>query len=117
SAATYRLRQIDRDGRFTYTHEIEAHAAAEPKEFALAQNYPNPFNPSTAFRFTVPSATPVRLIVYDLLGREVATVVDRMMEAGTHTVQWNASALSSGVYVYRLAAGSFTETKKLTLQK
>jgi 1,4-alpha-glucan branching enzyme len=95
-------------------------ASPLPADFALEQNYPNPFNPSTTIQFSVQSADRVRLIVYDALGREVAALVDRTMEPGTHTVRFDAGdasgrVLPSGVYFYRMTAGSFTRTRKLVL--
>ncbi len=102
-----------------------------PVEFHLSQNYPNPFNPSTKIKYTIPS-TPlsfgdlpagkagglgVRLIVYDVLGNEVATLVNEQKPAGIYEVEFNASQLSSGIYFYKLTAGSFAETKKMLLLK
>ena len=86
-----------------------------PIRYLLAQNYPNPFNPTTNISFTLPSKWLVLLKVYDLVGREVATLVSEELMAGNHTRQWNAANMSSGVYFYRLQVGSFTETKKLIL--
>jgi hypothetical protein len=86
-----------------------------PFAIALEQNYPNPFNPSTNISFTLPSKTFVLLKVFNLLGEEVATLVNEELPPGTHLHQWNAGAMPSGVYFYRLQAGSFTETKKLLL--
>jgi len=92
-----------------------------PKGYALSQNYPNPFNPSTRIQYTIESAGLVSLKVYDMLGREVATLVNGRQEAGTYTVQFGinngTSGLSSGVYFYRLNVGSFISTKKLVLMK
>lgn len=85
--------------------------------FELFQNYPNPFNPSTTIRFSIPEATQVSLSIYDVLGRQVAMLVDENMSAGTHTVSFDAGALSSGVYLYRIQAGSFTQTQKMLLAK
>ncbi len=88
-----------------------------PLTFALRQNYPNPFNPSTTIAFELPSRSLVSLKIFDLLGREVSTIVSGELQAGTYTRQWNAATMSSGVYFYRLQAGSFIETKKLLLLK
>jgi hypothetical protein len=88
------------------------------REFALNQNYPNPFNPTTNISFSLADAAPVKLTVYNLLGQEVATLISgKVMNAGTHTVAFNASSLSSGVYIYRLEAGSFVSNKRMTLIK
>jgi photosystem II stability/assembly factor-like uncharacterized protein len=86
-----------------------------PTEFSLAQNYPNPFNPSTTISFGLPSQSFVSLKVFDLLGKEVATIVSEELSAGSHVRQWNANGMPSGVYFYRLQAGSVTEAKKLVL--
>ena len=88
-----------------------------PKVFVLAQNYPNPFNPTTTFAFDIPYSSFVILKVYNVLGQEVATVVDETLPAGRYTQTFNAQGLGSGVYFYRLQAGSFSEVKKLMLVK
>jgi hypothetical protein len=85
--------------------------------FKLQQNYPNPFNPTTIIEFTIPVETHVKLIVYNMLGNEVATLMDGVKPAGNYTVKFNGSSLSSGVYLYRLQTDYFTATKKLTLIK
>ncbi len=90
---------------------------AAPAKFSLAQNYPNPFNPSTRFQFSLPEVGFSTLKVYNLLGVEVATVVAKELAAGSHTYEWNAGNLSSGIYFYRLASGSYSETRKLMLMK
>ena len=119
---SYRLKQIDRDGQFVYSKEVMLSLTSIPSkglptEFALGQNYPNPFNPSTNVEFSIPTAQMVSLKIYDVTGREVATLVHGQTEPGKYSVQWNAGNLSSGVYVYRLTAGSYTSAKKLLLQK
>lgn len=91
--------------------------AALPDGFALAQNYPNPFNPSTTIRYALPEATEVRLTVYDALGREVKRLVDGLQVAGEHEVVFEGQGLPSGVYVYRLTAGSVTQTRRMVLMK
>jgi hypothetical protein len=88
-----------------------------PVSHMLAQNYPNPFNPSTSIRFAVSEQSTVKLTVYDLLGRVVATLVNRVMAPGTYSVDWNAKSEPSGVYFYKLEAGSFTEMKKMIVLK
>lgn len=97
--------------------EIAALAQEIPTEYSLFQNYPNPFNPSTEIRFALPEQAHVKLAIFDMLGREVAQLVNGQMDAGYHSVTWNANTLPSGVYIYRLAAGSFVQTKKLVLAK
>lgn len=89
----------------------------QPKEFSLSQNYPNPFNPTSNIQFTVPRATDVKLEVYNINGQLVRTLVNSRMSAGEHTVQFNASDLASGIYIYRIIAGNFVQTKKMTLIK
>ncbi|MEX0661765.1 MAG: T9SS type A sorting domain-containing protein [Balneolaceae bacterium] len=88
-----------------------------PTSFTLNQNYPNPFNPSTVISFDLPQTSDVQLDVYDLLGRNVAALVSDQFDAGTHEVNFNAQDLSSGMYLYRLQAGSQVLTRKLTLIK
>jgi L-ascorbate metabolism protein UlaG (beta-lactamase superfamily) len=86
-----------------------------PTQFSLNQNYPNPFNPETTFRFSIPFKDYVSLIVYDLLGHRVATIVSENLPAGTHTRHWNPQGISSGIYFYRLSSGIYSETKKVSL--
>jgi len=88
-----------------------------PSDFGLSQNYPNPFNPTTAIRFQIPSDGNVTLKVYDVLGREVSTVINENLSAGEHEVKFDASNLASGVYLYRIEAGSFSDVKKMLLIK
>ena len=88
-----------------------------PREFSLGQNYPNPFNPSTEINFALPTACDVSLEIYNITGQRVTTLVDAYLEAGQHSVLWDAWSNASGVYFYRLTAGEFTETKKMMLLK
>jgi hypothetical protein len=88
-----------------------------PKSLALAQNYPNPFNPSTTISYDLPRAVHVTLKVYNTLGQEVATLVNENTSAGVHVVQFNGSALASGVYLYRLQTPGFLQSKKMLLMK
>lgn len=87
------------------------------KRFDLYQNYPNPFNPTTTISFSLPSRLIVSLKIFDLLGREVSTIVSEELQAGSYTRQWGAANMASGLYFYRLQAGTYTETKKLLLLK
>jgi hypothetical protein len=89
--------------------------AGVPGQCRLEQNFPNPFNPATQIRFTLWHRELVRLRVYDMLGREVATLVDAVTEPGTYSVEWNAKQMSSGMYFYRIDAGAFSRTMKLVL--
>jgi hypothetical protein len=86
-----------------------------PTAVSLAQNYPNPFNPSTTITYALPKSSDMRLSVYDLLGREVSVLVNERKDAGVHEVKFDGSGLSSGVYLYRLRAGDFVQTRKLLL--
>ena len=86
-----------------------------PVSFNLAQNYPNPFNPSTMIRFSLPERQTVSLRVYNLLGEEVASLVNETLTAGEHVVEFNAQGLASGMYLYKLQAGSLTQTKRMLL--
>jgi len=88
-----------------------------PTEYALAQNYPNPFNPSTDISFALPNAGKVKLVVYNVLGQEVVTLVDQHMDAGNHTVTFEADDYASGVYFYRLNAERYSKTLKMMLLK
>jgi Secretion system C-terminal sorting domain len=88
-----------------------------PGEFRLAQNYPNPFNPSTTIEFAIPNISKVSLKVYNVHGQEVTTLANDEFTAGTYSINWNASGLSSGVYFYSIQAGNFSQTKKLLLVK
>lgn len=91
--------------------------ATTPSSFVLSQNYPNPFNPSTTIRFSLPGYGFTSLKVYDVLGKEIATVVNGMYAAGVHNVEFNASNIPSGIYFYTLRSGSFVESKKMLLIK
>jgi hypothetical protein len=86
-----------------------------PSRFALEQNYPNPFNPATEIGYRIPEAGLVTLVVYDILGREVATLVNDIREPGQYSVTWDAAGSASGTYFYRMTAGDFTATKRLML--
>ncbi|MAT39538.1 MAG: hypothetical protein CL946_08025 [Ectothiorhodospiraceae bacterium] len=88
-----------------------------PGHFALEQNYPNPFNPSTTIEYTVANRTDVRIVVTDMLGREVATIVDEAKSAGSYITTFNASGLESGTYYMTMQAGDFRSTRAMTLMK
>ena len=91
--------------------------AYHPTAFSLSQNYPNPFNPQTAIRYQVSGVTDVKLVVYDLLGREVATLVNEKKTVGSHEVSFDGAGLASGVYFYRLTAGTFVQSRKMLMLK
>jgi len=86
-----------------------------PGAFALGQNYPNPFNPETAFDIALPIAAHTTVIVYDMLGRQVALLMDRDLDAGIHTIRWNAGGMASGIYFYRMEAENFVSIQKMVL--
>ncbi len=113
----YRLKQIDYDGSYKYSNEAEVTVDLTPKEFVLYQNYPNPFNPNTVISYQLPVAGYVTLKVYDLLGKEVATLVDEYKETGRYEIEFDAKNLSSGIYYYKLNSGEYFQTKKMMLMK
>ncbi|MDO8548692.1 MAG: T9SS type A sorting domain-containing protein [Ignavibacteria bacterium] len=117
----YRLKQIDFDGTFEYSNEIEVDATTL-LSFSLEQNYPNPFNPSTKITYSIPDKSFVTLKVFDPLGREISQLVNEEKEAGKYEIEFDANNLSSGVYFYKIEAvpigrqaGDFVETKKMIL--
>jgi hypothetical protein len=118
----YRLKSTANDGSFQYNGEVEMFvttsvAISVPNKYALSQNYPNPFNPTTTINYQLQKAGSVSLKVYDMLGREVVTLVNEGKTAGYFSVVFDASRMSSGTYIYRLQSGTFTEVKKLVLLK
>ncbi|MFO7526091.1 MAG: T9SS type A sorting domain-containing protein, partial [Ignavibacteriaceae bacterium] len=88
-----------------------------PTEYGLDNNFPNPFNPGTTINYQLPEKNHVTLKVYDILGNLVTTLVDRELEAGYHSIDWNAGELASGVYIYRISSGTFVSAKKMILMK
>jgi hypothetical protein len=118
---SYRLKQIDFDGTFTYSDEIEVEVIA-PASFSLDQNYPNPFNPSTRISFSLAVDSKVSLKIFDVLGQEVASLVNQDLTQGIHTYDFNASGINSGVYFYKIEAtgvngNEFIDVKKMILVK
>jgi len=102
--------------RLTFSGQIiGAMATAIPDEFGLSQNYPNPFNPTTAIRYQVPETSHIKLQVYNGLGQRVGTLVDSLVDAGYHSVLWDAKNMASGIYFIRMEAGSFMEIRKMAL--
>jgi len=112
----YRLRQIDLDGTTKVFNAVEVDFNVV-REYSLSQNFPNPFNPETEISFALAKLDYVTLKIYNILGSEVATLVNEFMESGKHTIKFNASALTSGVYLYTIKSGNFTATRKMILLK
>ncbi len=117
SAYSYRLKQIDFDGTFSYSNIVNVSASTLPTTFALAQNFPNPFNPSTSISYSLPKAGVVTLAVFNTLGQKVKEVVNQFQEAGNYTVSLNASDLSSGNYIYNISLNGQSINKKMLLLK
>ncbi|HED11083.1 MAG TPA: T9SS type A sorting domain-containing protein [Caldithrix abyssi] len=112
----YRLKQIDTNGRVEYSGVVEVMLTL-PDNFELFQNYPNPFNPRTSIKYAIPRGGRVLVKVYDLLGREIVTLVDQYQKTGVYDVSFDASALQSGTYLYSIISGRFRQTKKMLLIK
>lgn len=121
----YRLKQIDFDGSFTFSKEVEVYISS-PSDFTLYQNYPNPFNPTTSILYSLSSNQLVQLKVYDVLGNELATLVNEYQNAGNYQIEFNINQfdknglrpeLKSGIYFYRLQVGDFSDTKKMVFLK
>lgn len=118
---TYRLKQIDFDGTFTYSNEVAVDVVA-PASFSLDQNYPNPFNPSTKITFSLAVDSKVSLKVFDVLGQQVISLIDQDLSQGVHTYDFNAAGINSGVYFYKIEAtgvngSEYTDVKKMILLK
>ncbi|MGC8858889.1 MAG: T9SS type A sorting domain-containing protein, partial [Ignavibacteria bacterium] len=96
---------------------VQNNTSTLPMEYRLSQNYPNPFNPVTKISFDIPKQGLVTLKVYDVLGREVRTLINEVKNAGSYTVDFNASELASGVYFYKLEVNGFTDVKRMMLIK
>ena len=111
----YRLKQIDSDGKFEYSEIVVVKIL--PEKYELYQNYPNPFNPSTTIKYSVPQGSNVLIKVFDILGNEIETLVNEEKLVGIYEASWNATSLPSGVYFYKLQAGSFIDTGKMILLK
>ena len=113
---TYRLKQVDYDGSFEYSDAVEVEVV-NPSGYKLAQNYPNPFNPSTTIEFSIPNSELVNVVVYNALGEKVVDLVNSILPAGQHKLFFNAAGLASGIYIVKMKAGNFTETRKMNLMK
>jgi len=112
----YRLKQIDNDGSYEYSNVIEINFDVS-QDYALNQNYPNPFNPVTSISFQIPIKSDVTLKVYDIVGKEVATLVNEVKEAGSYIMRFDGSGLASGFYIFKLQANDFVEIRKMVLMK
>lgn len=113
----YRLRQVDYNGNFQYFELQETIDISKPKSFEMSQNYPNPFNPVTKIDIDIPYNTKVKIILYDIAGREVKTILNEEMKVGYYTVNFNAGDLASGVYFYRIIADRYIKTLKMVIIK
>jgi len=113
---SYRLKQIDTDGKFEYSKVIEVDLGS-PGKFELSQNYPNPFNPVTTIRFALSESGNIKLTVYNLVGEQIAILADEFKEKGVHTINFTATELNSGVYVYKLEANGFVQSRKMIFLK
>ena len=112
----YRLKQVDLDGSYKYSKEIEV-VTGSPLTFSLMQNYPNPFNPTTTISWQAPAASWQILKIYDVLGKEIATLVNEERPAGSYKMSFDASDLTSGIYFYKIQIGSYIQVKKMVLLK
>jgi len=116
---SYRLKQIDTDGSFEHSAILQVEINL-PQNFVLSQNFPNPFNPETSIRYELPEAVDVKVSIFNLLGNEIRTLVHEQKEAGVHSIIWNGKdnagrEVATGAYLYRIKAGEFVETKRVTL--
>ena len=112
----YRLKQIDNDGSYDYSNVVEVNFVS-PDRYVLSQNFPNPFNPSTKIKYKIASTEQVRLAVYNMLGQEVAVLVNETQAPGTYSYVFNATDLPSGIYLYKLETQRFSQTNKMLLLK
>jgi hypothetical protein len=112
----YRLKQVDLNGQSSYSQILTVKFNI-PLHYSLEQNYPNPFNPTTAIRYNVPKNGPVSIKLFDITGREVATLVNEVKSAGSYEIKLDASGLASGVYFYRMTANDFVSVKKMSILK
>jgi len=116
STYVYRLKQIDNSGAFKYSQETEV-TLGIPGVFALSQNFPNPFNPQTTIAYDIPKECFVTIKVYDVLGKEVASVVNENKKAGSYQVSFDGSRLSSGMYICRMSAATYSSATKMIILK
>lgn len=111
------MKQIDFDGKYEYSVIRVFSNGNNPDEYLLKQNYPNPFNPSTTISYSLPQNGNVEIKLYDVLGNEIATVLNSVKEAGNYDVKFDASSLASGMYIYTIRVNDYTATKKMLLVK
>jgi hypothetical protein len=108
----YRLKQMDLNGHYKYTSEIEV-VYNNVMNFSLNQNFPNPFNPSTTISYQLSAEGPVSIKVYDVLGRELITLVNEVKQSGLHEVNFDASEFGSGIYLYKMTVNNFIQIRKM----
>ena len=108
---------INTISKYGLTNNLKNNSSQIPEGFSIHQNYPNPFNPTTNIKFDIQKTSLTKLIIYDALGREIATLVNEVLKAGSYEVSWDGSNYTSGVYFYRIQTGDFIETKKMLLMK
>jgi len=113
----YRLKQIDKDGQYKYSNIINLDGANVPDSYSINQNYPNPFNPTTNISYFLAAKQFVTLKVYDILGKEIGTLVNEEKAEGQYSFNFNSGSLPSGIYFYTIHAGSFSQTRKMILLK
>jgi len=113
----YRLKQIDFNGNYEYHNLRNEVTIGTPEKFALYQNYPNPFNPVTKINYDLPSDDFVKITLFDISGKEVRTLVNEFRQAGFYSIEFNASELTSGLYIYKLESAKFTAVKRMMLVK
>lgn len=113
----YRIKQVDYNGNYEYFSLSDAVNISAPGKFELEQSYPNPSNPKSTIGYRVPSDAFVKIIVYDMTGKEVSTLVNSHHTAGYYSAEFNGSSLSSGIYLYKISAGEYTAVKKMILVK
>ncbi|MEP7145680.1 MAG: T9SS type A sorting domain-containing protein, partial [bacterium] len=113
----YRLKQIDYNGNFEYYDLQNEVVVGVPAKYELSQNYPNPFNPKTIIKYEIPNANHVTIIVYDIMGKEIATLVNQLQDAGYYSVTLDGSKFASGQYFYKLQAGDFSQVNRMILLK
>jgi hypothetical protein len=113
----YRLKQIDYNGNYKYYELSNEITIGTPAKYSLAQNFPNPFNPATSISYEIPASDFVSLKIYDMMGKEVANLVNQTQESGFYTVKFDTTKLSSGVYFYKLDAGTFSQVRKMAVTK